>query len=327
MIVEQQSGIYTAYETLIDAALDNGCQAYFASPSPLHALLINEGAKRFPERHGSFVQAAHPLEALSMSLGASQSGSLPLVSGNFSDFLAMQEVLQAVCQQECPMVISVLLYQQPLWPEASPISYAYPCFLAEWPACGLPLVNLMPCNLSQIHNLTREACWLALYLRQPVIILLDPALFTVTGAVLPSVLPQPNLPEPTGLHWLERVQKRQQALQSHKNRWRQCWDCVEEPEYYLLATGALGGWILDCEWPDGGVLVPEALFPFALQDLPAKPIYIVEFEPGSLYFRLQHLFPQRELHSLCLSWTRHFPIGLQDQIQTQLEILHSASDK
>ncbi|PKL75556.1 MAG: hypothetical protein CVV27_14770, partial [Candidatus Melainabacteria bacterium HGW-Melainabacteria-1] len=176
MIVDQQQLVFSGFQACIAAALRGGCRAYFASPSPLHASLLNEGARRFPEQHGSFVQAANPVEALSMALGAAQMGVLPLVSGNFSDFLAMQEVLQSLYRQECPCVLAILLYQEPAWPEASPLAYPYPCFLNPWPASGLPLISLMPSSLSQLHQLVWQACELARTGSQPVAVVLGPLL-------------------------------------------------------------------------------------------------------------------------------------------------------
>ncbi|HEY9843564.1 MAG: hypothetical protein ACAI44_33210 [Candidatus Sericytochromatia bacterium] len=318
MIVEQQLQVFSGFQACIAAALQGGCRAYFASPSPLHAQLLNEGARRFPEQHGSFVQASHPVDALSMALGASRMGVLPLVSGNFPDFLAMQEVLQSLFKQECPCVLALLLYQEPVWPEASPLAYPYPCFLDPWPACGLPLISLMPSSLAQLYQLTWQACQLALSTSQPVAVLLDPLLLAVTGDV--QVLP----PEPLALEpgfghiWLERLDEVQQRLQLQAGRWLRQWIGASEPEYFLLATGLLGGWLLQMEWPRGGVLVPESLFPLALEALPPQPVYVVEFAPSALSRRLVQRFGPG-IQALELPWERALPAGLKNTICRALE--------
>jgi len=320
MIVEQQAGVYSGFQACIKGAIDGGCRAYFASPSPLHAQLLNEGARRFPENHGSFVQAAHPVEALAMALGASQAGLLPLVSANYPDFLAMQEVLQSCCQSETPVVFSLLLYQEPLGPEASPLAYPYPCFLDPWPASGLPLLSLMPANLSQVYQLTTEACELALFLRQPVVLLLDPVLLTLTGPLQPSLNePLPRLLPDSVAAWPSGAQARLAQLAELAPRWLQHWPSNQRSDFTLLATGALGGWILDMDWEDNSVLVPESLYPLACQSLPAEPVYVVEFAPAQLYQRLQQRFPQADLRALNLPWQRTAPIGLQRQLLNSLQ--------
>lgn len=323
MIVEQQLQVFSGFQACIEAAASGGCRAYFASPSPLHAQLLNEGARRFPELHGSFVQAAHPVDALSMALGASHMGVLPLVSGNFPDFLAMQEVLQTCFRQEAPCVLAVLLYQEPVWPQASPLAYPYPCFLDPWPASGLPLISLMPSSLAQLHQLTLQACQLSLATRQPVAILLDPLLLPVTGdlAILPPeplMLPD-NLTTTGSDNWLERLDTAQQGLQAISSQWLRQWSSPEAPEYCLLATGMLGGWLLEMEWPRGSVLVPESLFPFALSELPDLPVYVVEFSPSNLGRRLQQRFPNHDVRSLMLPWERSAPAGLKALICKHLE--------
>lgn len=331
MIVEQQLRVFSGFQACISAALAGGCRAYFASPSPLHAQLLNEGARRFPEQHATFVQSAHPVEALSMALGASRMGVLPLVSGNFDDFLAMQEVLGSLYRQECPCVLAILLYQEPAWPEASPLAYPYPCFLDPWPASGLPLISLMPSSLAQLYQLTWQASQLALAASQPVAVLLDPLLLPVTGDVqvlAPAPVPLPVSP---AADWLSRLDQTQQQLQRQANGWLRQWLGCDEPEYFLLATGLLGDWLLEMEWPRGGVLVPESLFPLALQELwePAAsseaPVYVVEFAPSSLGRRLRQRFGRR-LRPLSLNWERSAPAGLKAMIRNQLEAAGHAFD-
>lgn len=331
MIVEQQLQVYSGFQACIAAALEGGCRAYFASPSPLHAQLLNEGARRFPEQHGSFVQASHPVEALSMALGASQMGVLPLVSCNYNDFLTMQEVLQSCFQQERPCVLAILLYQEPAWPEASPLAYPYPCFLDPWPASGLPLISLMPSSLAQLYQLTWQASQLAISASQPVAILLDPLLMSVTGDI--QVLPPEPVPLGAGQgpNWLARLDEVQQRLQRQTTGWLRQWVGPSEPEYFVLATGLLGDWLLDLEWPRGGVLVPESLFPLALEDLSEQaiasqaPVYVVEFAPSSLARRLRQRFGKR-IRSLELPWDRSAPAGLKATIFRALEAHGHALD-
>lgn len=318
MIVEQQLRVFSGFQACIDAALQGGCRAYFASPSPLHAQLLDEGARRFPEVHGSFVQASHPVDALSMALGASRMGVLPLVSCNFPDFLAMQEVLQACFRQECPIVLAILLYQEPAWPGASPLAYPYPCFLEPWPASGLPLISLMPSQLSQLYTLTWQACQLALSSSQPVAVLLDPLLLPVT-ADLQVLPPQPMaLAPPRGEVWLERLEQAQQQLQPQAGQWLRQWSGAAAAEYCLLASGMLGGWLLEMEWPHGDVLVPESLFPLSIRDLPELPIHVVEFAPSALARQLRMRFPSHDIRSLSLPWQRSAPAGLKQMIQEKL---------
>lgn len=318
MIVEQAPGVTSGFRACIEGAIASGCRAYFGSPSPLHALLLNEGARRFPEVHGTFSQSANAVEALSMAQGVAQSGSVPLVSAGYPDFLAMQEVLQTCLDQSIACVIAVFLYQRPASAGASPLAFNYPCFLNPWPAGGLPLVNLMPANLDRLYSLTQEAFLLAHQLQQPIALLLDPILMTQTQALHPPLETQPLALTPVG----PRLEDRIQALADlalHQARWQQSWSHSEEIDYYLIASGALGGWLLEAECPQAQVLVPESLFPLALPEQFDKPAYVLEFAPGNLCAQIQHLRPRANLQQIALPWQRHYPVGLQADLTQRLE--------
>lgn len=319
MIVEQNSRVFTGSQACMEAALQAGCRSYFAAPSPFQALLLNEGAQRFSEAHGNFVQAAHPVEALSMALGAATVGMLPLVSATYPDFLAMQEVLQYLCQQSCACVMMIVLTQPPPYPQASPLAYAYPCFLDPWPASGLPLLSLMPSNLERLYQLTQEAFQLAATLSQPVLLLLDPLLLSLTAELqLPASEPL-SLPQPEGAHWFERVEAAWPHVKASSPRWLRQWQGCEMPTDWLLATGALGGWLLASDWPDMGVMVPESLSPWPVWPEQVRSVTVVEFAPGSLGLRLQHRNRGRTVRRLALPYSRYAPVGLQAQVLKALE--------
>ncbi len=323
MIVEQAPGVTSAFRACIEGAIASGCRAYFGSPSPLHALLLNEGARRFPEVHGTFTQSANAIEALSMAQGVAQSGSIPLVSAGYPDFLALQEVLQTCLDQSIPCVIAVFLYQRPASASASPLAFTYPCFLNPWPANGLPLVNLMPANLDRLYSLTQEAFQLARQLQQPITLLLDPILMTQTQALHPPLEAHPLELSPMGPRLEDRIQALEE-LALHQDRWQQSWRHSETIDYYLIATGALGGWLLEADLANAQVLVPESLFPLALPEDFDKPAYVLEFAPGNLYRQIQRLRPQAQLQQIVLPWQRHYPVGLHPDLMQRLEGLSLA---
>lgn len=325
MIVEQAPGVTSAFRACIEGAIASGCRAYFGSPSPLHAMLLNEGARRFPEVHGTFTQNANAVEALSMAQGVAQSGTVPLISAGYPDFLALQEVLQTCLDQSIACVIAVFLYQRPVSVGASPLAFNYPCFLNPWPAGGLPLVNLMPANLDRLYSLTQEAFLLARQLQQPIALLLDPILMTQTQALHPPLEALPLDLAPVGPRLDDRIQALQD-LALHQSRWQQTWRHSEETDYYLIATGALGGWVLEGEFPQAHVIVPESLFPLALPDTFDKPAYVLEFSPGTLCSQLQRLRPQADLRPVALPWQRYYPVGLRADLAQRLEgLCHAES--
>lgn len=326
MIVDQQSDVYTGTQACIAAALEAGARAYYAAPSPMQAALLNEGARRFPQAHGNFVQAADPVEALSMALGAAYTGILPLVSASYSDFLAMQEVLAHFHQQHKPCILALMLYDPPRTPNDASLSYAYPCFMEPWPSSGFPLLSLMPSSLPQLYQLMQDACQLAETLSQPVALLLDPALMSVTAAVQPGWMNKvPAIELSTHPHWAERKEQNYAQVRKHASRWLRRWEHRDKPEHYLLATGALGGWLLDMEWDTsewaGGVLVPESLAPLALPpklisalEHSQHRVYVAEFEPSALSRRLRQKYPRINWQALPLSWSRQAPVGLYTQV-------------
>jgi len=323
MIVEQAHGVTSAFRACIDGALASGCRAYFGSPSPLHALLLNEGARRFPELHGTFTQSANAVEALSMAQGVAHSGSIPLVSAGYPDFLALQEVLQTCLEQSLACVIAVFLYQRPASPGASPLAFNYPCFLNPWPAGGLPIMNLMPANLDRLYSLTQEAFVLARQLQQPIALLLDPILMTQTQELPPPLEANPISLSPVGPRLEDRIQALE-ALTQYQDRWQQSWSRSEDIDHYLIATGALGGWLLEAEWENTHVIVPESLFPLALPERFDKPAYVLEFAPGHLHRQIQRLRPQAHLQQIALPWQRHYPVGLAADLNQRLAGIEDA---
>ncbi len=295
MIVEQHAAVYNGFQMCIEAVLKSGCRHYFGSPSPMQSLLLNEGLTRFQQHHGICLQTQTPTEALSMAQGVGQLGDIPFISSNYSDFLSVQHGLAHFFQQEIPCVYAVVLYQAPEYRGASTLPYGYACFQNAWPGSGFPFPHLMPSHLSHVQNNVQEAFALAAYLRQPVILLLDPMLLSTTQSVQDAEWIALALPPIQGNNVLRRAQKKHQQLQQLASRWLRHWSPESSPNYALIATGAMGGWLLEMDWKDNAVLVLDSLYPGVLtlpEHYPVDlPLYVVEFEPGCLWEQLRQHYP------------------------------------
>ena len=323
MIVEQHAAVYNGFQMCIEAVLKSGCRHYFASPSPMQSLLLSEGLTRFQQHHGICLQTQTPTEALSMAQGVAQLGDIPFISSNYSDFLSVQQGLAHFFQQEVPCVYAVVLYQAPEFVGASTLPYGYACFQNASPVSGFPFPHLIPSHLSHVQNNVQEAFALAAYLRQPVILVLDPMLLSTTQNVQDAEWVPLDLVPMQGSHVLERAQKKHQHLQQLAPRWLRHWGPESTPDYALVATGAMGGWLLEMDWQDNAVLVLDSLYPGVLklpEHYPIRlPLYVVEFDPGCLWEQLHQYYPQYDLRSLKTPWERSAPVGLQAAIRAQLQ--------
>ena len=322
MIVEQHAAVYNGFQMCIEAVLKSGCRHYFASPSPMQSLLLNEGLTRFQQHHGVCLQTQSTTEALSMAQGVGQLGDISFISSNYSDFLSVQHLLAHFFQQEVPCVYAVVLYQAPEFPGASTLPYGYACFQNAWPGSGFPFPHLMPSHLSHVQNNVQEAFALSAYLRQPVILLLDPMLLSTTQNVHNAEWIELTLPPIQESNVLRRAKKKHHHLQAQAPRWLRHWGPEHLPDYALIATGAMGGWLLEMDWHENAVLVLDSLYPGVLK-LPDHypsdlPLYVVEFEPGCLWEQLKQQYPHYSLRSLKIPWERSAPVGLQTTLVEQL---------
>ncbi len=325
MIVQQQAAVYNGFEMCIEATLDAHCRHYFASPSPMHSLLLNEGLVRYQRRHGTCLQTQTPVEALAMAQGVGQLGDVPLVSSNYTDFLSVQHLLHHFFQEEIPCVYAVVLFHPPEFAGASLLPYGFACLQNAWPGSGFPLLHLMPSHLSQMQKNVQQAFALARRFQQPVLLLLDPMLLSTTQNVQSENFePQKFdavLTTPSGANTLRRARQRHQHMQQLAPQFLRRWIPARHPEFGVLAAGALGGWLLGMEWHENAVLVPDTLYPGVLNELQTllqgAPLYVLEFAPGCLSEQLQQHYDY-DFVSLKLPWERSAPVGLQPMIYAEI---------
>ncbi len=322
MIVDQQAAVYNGFQMCMEAVLTSGCRHYFASPSPMHSLLLNEGLTRFQSRHGICLQTQTPAEAVSMAQGVAQLGDIPFISSNYADFLSVQHLLYHFFHREIPCVYAIVLYEAPEFPGACTLPYGFACLQNAWPGSGFPFPHLMPSHLSHMQNNVQEAFALARHLQQPVLLLLDPMLLSTTQNVQSAEWNPLPFSAVEGSHHLRRAHKRHLELKNMACRWLRYWLPEQTPDYGLVAAGALGGWLLDMDWHENAVLVLDSLYPGVLQ-LPEEcpsdmPLYVIEFDPGCLYEQLQQQYSHYLLHPIKLPWERSVPVRLQNTLQAEL---------
>lgn len=319
MIVQTAYRSLSASQVVMEAALCAGSRAYFACPSPFHALLLDEGAQRFQAHHGSFVQAETPSAALAMALGAATTGALPLVTALERDFLEMQEVL-CWCQVQRRALVLVLIANGPPGYWQNQMYYHSLRYFFE-PVLGLgqPLLCLLPCSLQSLWDYVFYAFERCQQLEMPVILLLDPWLLLQQGQVQPRrswrsfSTSQTFEPE----NWEMRLQ--------HEDGGH-LWNNAESGLQRLwLVAGVLADWIRSLHEPGWGVLIPEALFPFPsglirqiLAQFPEAELCVPEVVSSGWEVQMRRIFPELKWRKVALDSGIEL-VGLRAQLFQALE--------
>jgi len=326
MIVKNHLRPMAGYQVVIEAALKAGARSYFASPSPYHALLLNEGAHRFQENHGSFIQAESPAAALSMAYGAASVGALPLVTCNEQDFLSMQEVLSYACLNQKAMVIVVLANGAP-GQQSNQLSFqSLRYFFSPMMGTGQPLLTLLPSSHQELWNLTGRAFSRSLERSQPVLLLMDPLLLQAVSEV--RMTSHTSTFRQHKLNTLENNERL--ALDLEQELWDQdsnhlLSDLPESPKILWLAAGLLGHWIQNLKEPDWGTLIPQSLSPFPskelrrqLREYPEAEVFLVEYKDTAWYRQVQSFFTDLKFRQLSLPSPPE-SVGLKTQLKKALE--------
>ncbi len=326
MIISAPKKTLSGFEVVIEAALKAGSQSYFAAPSPFQALLLNEGAMRFEEQHGSFIQAESPAAALAMAMGASFVGSVPLVTVNEQDFLQLQEVLSYCCLQSHPLVLVVVANglpgQERNWLNFQSLAYFFQPLLGT----DTPLLTYLPSSLQELWQEMGLAFDASLKRSQPVLLLLDPLLLMQQGPVQLSQLPSVKQRQ-------REVAKQPQNLIAYERLLSSLeWPC----EQLWLAMGVLGEWLLQLHKPEWSLLCPQSLSPFPKQAikqaLAAAPnqaktvINVLEYQGPFLFQQLQSTLPEFNLRSHVLTAPPE-PLGLEKRVEALLNSASSSERK
>jgi len=315
MIISAQKKSLSGFQVVIEAALKAGSQSYFAAPSPFQALLLNEGAMRFEEQHGNFIQAESPAAALAMAMGASAVGTVPLVTVNEQDFLQLQEVLSYCCLQSRPLVLVVVANgppgQERNWLNFQSLAYFFQPLLGT----GAPLLTYLPSSLQELWQHMGLAFDASLKRSQPALLLLDPLLLMQQGPVQLSPLPSVKQRE-------RNVSNQPQTLLPYESLLSSlAWPC----EQLWLAMGVLGEWLVQLHKPEWNILCPQSLSPFpkqaiqqALAEAPDREkteINVVEYQGPFLFQQLQSTLPEFNLRSHVLTAPPE-PLGLEMKLAT-----------
>jgi hypothetical protein len=218
----------------IEAALQAGCRYFYATPSPSQAGLLNEGAWRMREAHGTFIQAESPAAALAMAMGSAAAGGYPIVSASSHDYLAMLEALSYAQHQALPLLI-LLVLDSP-WDNhgAAQRLVSLPVNLPCW----------VPDSLGSLPLLLRQALQALRQQPGPAILALDPWVLQAQSTLLPENTP--------GLS--------SSALRLHQ---------PPQAQRRWLAVGAAAGWLVEQAPPDWAIASLQQFWPLPLANLTA----------------------------------------------------------
>ena len=92
-------------EAIAEAAIADGCDAYFGYPITPQAELLEWMARRMPEEGRAFVQAESELGAINMALGAAAAGARVLVSSSSPGISLMAEAMSYMAGSRLPCVV------------------------------------------------------------------------------------------------------------------------------------------------------------------------------------------------------------------------------
>jgi hypothetical protein len=310
MILNNKTKAMSGFEVVIEAALKSGSQSYFACPSPFQSLILNEGAQRFVEQHGTFIQAESPAAAVAMAIGASAVGAVPLISVNEQDFLQLQESLAYACIQSWPMVLVIVANGLPglqrNWLSFQTLNYYFEPNLAS----GSALLTFLPSSLQSLWIQMGQAFQASLNLSQPVLLVLDPILLMQQDTLNLASVPilkhhtqeknEPSLPTPINLELA------------------QSWSHLgAKTELIWLTAGVLAEWVDGLNVQEWGVFCPQTLFPFPahtfknlFSEHPQAQYYVLEYDSTALFQKIQSKFPEIPFSSLTLAGPAE-PLGLE----------------
>lgn len=314
--------VCSGYQAVIEASIQAGCQAYFAAPSPFHAFLLNEGARRFSETNGWFIQAESPADAMAMALGSAATGHQVLVSGNDQDFLAMQEVLAYFVAQKCPAVLAILNDGGPAMALPRPAGHQMRYYLEPRILGGFALTSLVPTTPQHVYELTLKAFQLSVEWLQPVLLILEPPVFHAAATLH---LHRPGRRRPHPPNWglaahsrLGRIDEPAALAQLAETYHQIQLTCgqahvisASEPTGAIrVAIGSLGAWLSHQLPPQDSLLIPETLYPFPIQQLEQlrqthpedAPVILWEYDYPWMAQWLQARYPHWQLQSRVVSF-------------------------
>ncbi len=166
-------------EAIAEAALRNGCDAFFGYPITPQSEIPEYFAREMPKRGKLFLQAESELAAMNMCMGASASGARVMTSTSGPGYCLKLEALAAMTLQGLPAVVAVVMRNGPSFGTMKASQEDY----RMTGNGGYKVIKFAPSNVQEAAEMTFQAFDIADQYRNPVVIMADGMIGQMMGAV------------------------------------------------------------------------------------------------------------------------------------------------
>lgn len=180
-------------EALAEAAIRNGCDAFFGYPITPQSEIPEYFAREMPKKGRLFLQAESEMAAMNMCMGASASGARVMTSTSGPGYCLKLEALAAMTLNKLPAVVAVVMRNGPAFGTMKASQEDY----RMTGNGGYKVLTFAPATVQEAAEMAYEAFDIADQYRNPVVIMADGMIGQMMGSVDFDKMPpkRGNLPE------------------------------------------------------------------------------------------------------------------------------------
>jgi len=301
-------------ETLAEAALRAGCQAYFGYPITPQSEIPEYLAEKMPEMGRIFLQAESEVASINMVYGASGAGFKVMTTSSSPGFSLMLEGVSYIAGAELPCVLANVVRGGPGLGTIQPSQSDYFQATKGGGHGDYRLICLAPSTVQEIADLTYLAFDLTWKYRVPALIMMDGAL----GQMMEKVDFKPYTEPERDISWCttgkikgtqrriitslnidpyemekvnDRLQKKYKEITAQETRVET--DLVDDADVVIVAYGLsarIGNKVMRVMREKGykvGLVRPITLWPYPTQTIrdlskKVKAFYTLELSAGQM---------------------------------------------
>lgn len=180
-------------EAIAEAAIRNGCDAFFGYPITPQSEIPEYFAREMPKKGRLFLQAESEIAAMNMCMGASASGARVMTSTSGPGYCLKLEALAAMTISKLPAVVAFVMRNGPAFGTMKASQEDYRMIGNG----GYKVVTFAPATVQEAAEMTYESFDIADQYRNPVIIMADGMIGQMMGSVDFDKMPpkRANLPQ------------------------------------------------------------------------------------------------------------------------------------
>ncbi len=158
---------------IAQAAIDAGCEGYFAYPITPQSAIGEYMSKKMPKLGRAFVCAESEIAAINMVIGAASTGAKAMTSSSSCAVALMQEALTYAAGDDMPLVLVSVMRAGPGLGNIFPSQADYEQATVGGGNGDYKIITLAPSNIQECIDFTHKAFYLSQKYRTPVILLAD----------------------------------------------------------------------------------------------------------------------------------------------------------